>query len=113
FSGGLARAAGENVGPHAITQGTLGLSSNYALTVIGSNLTIGPKAASVTASNQSKPYGNLLTPAGTEFTTSGFINGDAVTGVSLSSSGYAASATAGGSPYVITPSSAVGSGLGN
>src|SRR5205823_7585969 len=38
---------------------------------------------------------------------------DTVTSVTLSSAGAAATATVAGSPYTITPSAAVGSGLGN
>jgi hypothetical protein len=40
FSGALIRVAGETVGPYAITQGTLALSSNYALTYVPGTLTI-------------------------------------------------------------------------
>src|SRR5204863_7338175 len=41
FTGGLTRAAGEDAGSYAITQGTLALSSNYTLTYVGANLTVG------------------------------------------------------------------------
>ncbi len=40
FSGSLSRGAGENVGSYPITQNTLALSGNYALTFTGDNLTI-------------------------------------------------------------------------
>ena len=60
----LARVPGESVLPHvpgatsyAIQQGTLALSSNYALTYIGANLTIGQRAITIAADAQSKPYG--------------------------------------------------------
>ena len=46
------------------------------------------------------------------FTTSGLVNSDTVTSVSLSSPGAAATATVAGSPYAIVASGAVGSGLG-
>jgi hypothetical protein len=51
FSGALARTAGETVmgGPYAIGQGSLGLSSNYALTVVGGTMTITPRPITVTA----------------------------------------------------------------
>ena len=65
----------------------------------------------VTAGSASKTYGQTLSFAGTEFTTSGLVNGDSVTGVTLTSTGAAAS-TAPGS-YAIVPTSAVGSDLGN
>lgn len=40
FTGALSRVSGENVGPHAIIQGTLALNANYILTYYGANLTI-------------------------------------------------------------------------
>jgi hypothetical protein len=40
FTGALTRLSGESVGTYAIQQGTLALSSNYALTYVGANLTI-------------------------------------------------------------------------
>jgi hypothetical protein len=67
----------------------------------------------VTANNQTKTYGQTVTFAGTEFTTGGLVNGDTVTSVTLTSSGAAATATVGGSPYTIVPSAAVGTGLTN
>ncbi len=65
------------------------------------------------ANSTSKNYGDTVTFGGTEFTTSGLVNGDTVTSVTLTSAGAAATATVGGSPYSIVPSAAVGSGLGN
>ena len=65
----------------------------------------------VTANNRTKTYGQTVTFAGTEFATSGLINGDAVTSVTLTSSGAAATATTAGSPYSIVPSAATGAGL--
>src|SRR5437764_2549334 len=46
---------------------------------------------------------------------SGLVNSDSVTSITLSSGGYAASATftAPGPDYAVTPSAAVGMGLGN
>jgi uncharacterized protein YjdB len=52
FAGALVRVAGENVGTYAINQGTLALSSNYALTYVGANLTI-------TQANQTIIFGAL------------------------------------------------------
>jgi hypothetical protein len=54
FTGALTRAAGENVGPYAITQGTLALSDNYDLTFVGANLTITPRPIEVTAEAKTK-----------------------------------------------------------
>ena len=58
FSGSLSRAIGENVGTYAITQGTLALNNNYALTYVGANLTITPRAITVTADSMTKIYGS-------------------------------------------------------
>ena len=57
FSGSLTRAAGENVGDYAITQGSLVLSDNYILTYVGANLTIVVRPVTVTADGQTKVYG--------------------------------------------------------
>ncbi len=58
FTGSLTRAAGENVGSYAITQGTLALSTNYALTYVGANLAIGPSVLTVRADNKTKELGS-------------------------------------------------------
>ena len=52
---------------------------------------------------------------GTEFTIPAgqLVNGNTVTSVTLTSAGTVATATVAGSPYAITPSAAVGTGLGN
>ena len=52
FSGALTRVAGEDVGTYAITQGTLALGANYALTYVGANLTITARPITVTADAQ-------------------------------------------------------------
>jgi hypothetical protein len=68
----------------------------------------------ITAKDESKAYGTTFTPDGTtQFTTSGLLFSDSVTSVTLSSSGYVNTAAVSGSPYDITPSAAVGTGLGN
>ncbi|PTX97232.1 hypothetical protein DB346_19670 [Verrucomicrobia bacterium LW23] len=63
FSGALSRAAGENVGPYAINQGTLAVSNsgNYAVSFTsGVNFLINPRAITVTPnSGQTKVYGNV------------------------------------------------------
>uniref|UniRef100_UPI0025D1309E beta strand repeat-containing protein n=1 Tax=uncultured Pedobacter sp. TaxID=246139 RepID=UPI0025D1309E len=58
FSGSLTRTPGENVGTYAINQGTLALNSNYSLTYVGADLTIGAKTITVTAAAKSKTYGD-------------------------------------------------------
>jgi MBG domain (YGX type) len=86
---------------------------NYMITYADGQLTVNPAALTIAANAESKTYGQALTFAGTEFTTAGLINGDTVTGVTLTSAGAPATATAASSPYPITPSAAVGNGLGN
>ena len=65
--------------------------------------------------DRTKTYGDTVVFAGTEFITGmgDLVNGDTVTSVTLTSAGAAATATVAGSPYVITPSAAVGTGLAN
>lgn len=58
FTGGLARATGENVGTYAISQGTLALNSNYTINYTGATLTIDKRTITVTADAVSKTYGD-------------------------------------------------------
>ena len=76
-------------------------------------LTVNAASLTVTANNKTKTYGQTLTFAGTEFTTSGLLNSDTVTSATLTSSGAAATAGVTGSPYAIIPSAAAGTGLNN
>jgi gliding motility-associated-like protein len=57
FTGSLDRVAGENIGNHAITQGTLALSPNYAVVYNGADLSITTKTIAVTSTPVSKVYG--------------------------------------------------------
>ncbi len=111
FSGALSRAAGQNVGSYVITQDTLSLGANYALTYIGTNLVITPAALSITASNASKAYGQTVTFTGTEFSTSGLQFSDSVASATLTSAGATSTAAVGS--YPIVASAASGTGLGN
>ena len=86
---------------------------NYNIDYVNGSLTITPALLIITADNVTKTYGQTLDFAGTEFTTSGLLNSDTVTSVTLTSPGAAATATVAGSPYVIIASTAGGSGLGN
>jgi len=85
--------------------------SNYNISYATGTLTIGVKALTVTASNRSKTYGDAVIFAGTEFNTSGLTNSDTVAGVTLSSTGAAATATV--TTYDINASAATGTGLSN
>ena len=79
FTGSLTRAAGETVGAYAILQGTLALNSNYSLSYVGANLTIGTAPLTITAANASRQYGQ----ANPLFTGSvvGVVNGDGITAI--------------------------------
>jgi Matrixin/PKD domain/Right handed beta helix region/Periplasmic copper-binding protein (NosD) len=85
--------------------------STYHSGSASGDLVVGKATLTVTANNRSKIFGVVVTFAGTEFTASGLVYSDSVTTVTLSSPGAAASAVVGS--YPITPSAAVGSGLGN
>ena len=88
-------------------------STNYTITYVAGNLTVTPAPLTITGDSTTKTYGQTVTLAATEFTTSGLVNSDSVASVSLSSTGAAATAVVAGSPYAIIVSNAVGSGLGN
>jgi len=112
LAGTLSRATGEIVGTYAISLGTLA-NPNYAITFVGANLVITAKPITVTASAQSKTYGDALTLGTTSYAvTSGtLVNSGDITGVTLTSAGAVGTAAAGS--YTITPSAAVGSNLAN
>jgi hypothetical protein len=112
-SASCSRTSGEAVATYTITctPGTLS-APNYAFqTGSTANFTISPKALTITAKDASKTYGDTLTFAGNEFTTSGLVGSDSVTSVTLDSAGAAADANV--NTYDINAGSAVGSGLGN
>jgi filamentous hemagglutinin family protein len=114
-SPGAAATASVAGGPYTITaSGATGTGlSNYTISYVNGQLTVNPAALTVTANSFGKTYGMTYAFAGTEFTAAGLVNGDTVSSVNLSSAGAAATATVAGSPYAITPSAAVGSGLSN
>jgi hypothetical protein len=91
------------------SDGTFAASSGTA------TLKVDPKALTITANDQAKSYGAAVTFAGTEFSTGAgqLVAGDVVTSVTLTSTGAVATALVAGSPYDITPSAAVGTGLTN
>lgn len=111
FTGGLTRAAGENVGHYAINQGTLSISGSsgltYTIAYVSNILDILKAQLIVNALNQSKVYGSTGID-GSQYTVSGLKFSDTVTSVDLNSTGAAANATVAGSPYAINASNAVG-----
>jgi len=86
---------------------------NYAISYADGKLTVNPKALTITAKNASKTYGQAAVLPGTDFTSSGLVNTDAVSSVTLMSTGAAPTASVAGSPYSIAPSAAIGTGLAN
>ena len=106
--------------PYTITpSGATGTGlSNYAVSYVNGSFTVNPAGLTITATNRSKVFGVTYTPVTTnpspDFTITGTIySGDSVTSITLTCAGYAAGATVAGPPYTITPSAAVGIGLGN
>jgi type II secretory pathway component PulC len=98
--------------PSAATGGTF-TPGNYTITYATGNLTVNKAALTVTANAQSKTYGQTLNLGTTAFTTTVLSNSDNVNSVTLTSPGAAATATVAGSPYTITASAPVGTGLAN
>ena len=104
-------AATAVVGTYPITAASAtgtGLT-NYTITYTNGTLTVNPAALTITANNASKTYGAVASL--TQFTTSGLVNTDAVSAVTLASTGSAATAAVG--TYPITAASATGTGLAN
>nr|WP_121271883.1 MBG domain-containing protein [Pedobacter schmidteae] len=86
---------------------------NYTVTNPDGTLTVSQKALTITATDRTKSYGDVVTFAGTEFTAAGLINGNTITSVTLNSAGAAATATVAGSTYPIVATAAIGTGLSN
>ena len=85
LSGALATSAtvAGNVGTYGITQGTLAASANYALNYASANLTVGQRAITVTADDQSRAYGDanpVLTYQVGSTGGPGLVNGDTLSG---------------------------------
>lgn len=74
FIGSLTRDAGEEVGDHAITQGSLALSSNYTLSYTGANLSIGKATLTYVATPATRPA-QTANPT-FDGSVTGFVNGD-------------------------------------
>ena len=99
-------------GSYTVTA-TLAAAGNYAAATDSKSFTIGTAALTVTANNAVKVLGTTLSLGTTAFTiTSGSLFGtDAITGVTLTSTGSASGAACG--TYSIVPSAPTGSGLSN
>ncbi len=94
-----------------------GLANHYTAITYNNTpgqLNVTQAPLTVTANSTSKTYGQTVSFIGNEFFVTGTLyNGDNVTSVTLTSPGVASTAGVVGSPYAITPSNAVGSGLSN
>lgn len=80
LTGALATAAlaGSNVGTYAIGQGSLAATSNYALTFVGANLAVTPRALDIIADAKQR-LANTANPALT-YTARGLYGADTLTG---------------------------------
>ena len=92
LSGALATSAttASNVGVYGINQGTLAASGNYAVNYTSANLTVTPRAITVTADTQSRTYGDANPALTYQVGGSGLANGDTLSGA-LATSATAAS----------------------
>ena len=87
-------------------------STDYTTAMANVMINVSKAMLVISADNETKTYGSVFFSQ-TAFTTSGLVGGDAVTSVTLTSNGAAATAHVLGSPYAIIPGDAVGTGLGN
>ncbi|RUZ81109.1 hypothetical protein EN943_01445 [Mesorhizobium sp. M7A.F.Ca.US.006.01.1.1] len=81
LAGGLATTAttASGVGSYGITQGTLA-NSNYAISYVGGNLAVTPRAITVTADAKSRIYGDANPALTYQLTSGNFVNGDSLNG---------------------------------
>lgn len=76
LSGALTRDPGKDVGAYAIRQGALTAGGNYSLSFVPADLTISPKALTVTADDASKTYGDTDPALTFTVPTGGLVNDD-------------------------------------
>lgn len=111
-SAGLAATAPVAGGPYVITAsnavGGSFSAGNYAINYVTGLLAVAPTVLTIKANDASKPYGQVITFTGGEFTATGLMNGETIGSVAETSAGAVAGATVLGGPYVITASGAAG-----
>ena len=78
FTGGLGRAAGENVGTYTIEQDTLTAGANYDLSYVGADLIISRKPVSGSFTAESRVYDSTTDATVTARSLDGAISGDDV-----------------------------------
>lgn len=98
LTGGLTRAAGENVGTYGIGQGTLASNANYVIAFNGANLSITPATLTVSLTGTvTKTYDGTTsaTLSGANYVLTGFVAGDTQTsaGVTLLQDGVQTATT--------------------
>ncbi|MBA0885578.1 MBG domain-containing protein, partial [Flavobacterium undicola] len=80
FTGALTRAAGENIGTYAITQGSLSAGSNYIISYVSKDFAITAKPITVTATaSQTKVYG-IVDPVFAYTVSPSLVGSDSFTG---------------------------------
>ena len=99
------------VGTNALQVMFTPTDTNYPAVYLTNTLAVTPAPLTITALNTNKVYGQTVTFAGTEFTTSSLVAGDSVTNVTLVSAGAPGGAAVGS--YAIVPGAAAGVGLVN
>ena len=103
----------------ATANASWGGDANHTGNTGSGGFTINKKSLTVTAANKTKAFGDTVTFDGTtpstDFSVSGLVASDTVDSVTMTSAGAAATATvtSPGPTYPITPSAAIGTGLGN
>ena len=87
LSGALATAAttASNVGVYGITQGTLASPNYVVFSFTGANLTVTPRAITVTADAKSRAYGDANPALTYQVGGSGLVNGDTLSGALVTS----------------------------
>jgi hypothetical protein len=97
------------VGSYDIVPSLMGTyATNYTATAVKGTLTVSPAPLTITADNQSKPYGQTLLfgPGSTAFRTDGIKNGEIIGSVTLACAGGVATNSPG--TYTISISNAIG-----
>jgi len=114
-SAGAVNTADVAGAPYAITgSDAVGTGlENYDVSFAEGALSVTTAPLTITPQNQSKLFGELFTFDGTEFTATGLLLSDVVSSLTLTSAGAEEGAAPDGSPYAISGSAPVGTGLGN
>ena len=105
-TGDVGDCSGSNVGAYGITQGSLAASTNYALNYASANLTVTPRAITVTADANSRTYGDANPALTYQVGGAGLVNGDSLSGALATSATAASNVGA----YGITQGSLAASG---